>query len=112
MEHTDVLANKKFDEKDTVTVVNIKTDCLTQATYYMLPGQTLPWHRHPEGDQIFFTHEGVGVCSIDSVNGEESIRLAPGVVALAPKGVWHRIEATTRLVVSAATSQPAGFEKR
>ena len=112
MEHTDVLANKKFDEKDAVTVVTIKTNQMTQATYYLLPGQTLPWHRHPDGDQIFFTHEGAGVCSIDSGNGEESVRLAPGVIALAPKGVGHRIEATERLIVSAATAQPAGFEKR
>ncbi len=85
---------------------------MTQATYYMLPGQTLPWHRHPDGDQLFFTHEGEGVCAIDAGNGEESIRLSSGVIALAPKGVWHRIEASSRLVVSAATSQPAGFEKR
>ncbi len=112
MEHTDVLANRKFDEKDAVTVVNIKTELMAQATYYLLPGQSLAWHRHPDGDQIFFTHEGAGVCSIDSGKGEESIQLAPGVIALAPKGVWHRIEATTRLIVSAATTQPAGFEKR
>ena len=38
--------------------------------------------------------------------------LKPGVVVLAPKGVWHKIVAKSKLVVSQETAQPAGFEKK
>lgn len=111
MQHTDVLAKKMFNDKEVNQVTNMKTERLTQVTYYMRPGQMLDYHRHPQGDQVFFTHEGEGICYADE-GKEEAVKLKPGVVVLAPKEVWHKIVATTDLIVSAATTQPAGFEKR
>ncbi|MEK7773757.1 MAG: cupin domain-containing protein [Deltaproteobacteria bacterium] len=111
MQHKDVFEEKVFNDKDVNVVTNIKTERLAQVTYYMKAGQTLDYHRHPEGDQVFFTHEGTGVCYAEE-GKEEAVRLKPGVIVLAPKGVWHKLVASTDLIVSAATTQPAGFEKR
>lgn len=111
MQQADISVKKEFKEDAVNKVTFIKTEQLVQDTYYFKPGQVLDYHRHPGGDQIFFVHEGEGTYYSD--NGkEETTALKPGVVVLAEKGVWHKIVAKGSLVVSQATSQPAGFEKR
>ncbi len=111
MQQADVTGKKEFKEGAVNKVTYIKTEQIAQDTYYFSPGQVLAYHRHPNGDQIFFVHEGEGTYYVD-VGSEESTELKPGVVVLAPKGVWHKIVAKTELVVSQATSQPAGMEAR
>ncbi len=111
MEQANVTAKREFKEGEVNKVTYIKTDQIAQDTYYFKPGQVLDWHRHPQGDQIFFVHEGEGTYYLDD-GTESSTSLSPGVVVLAPKGVWHKIVAKTELIVSQATSQPAGMEKR
>lgn len=111
MQQANVSAERMFKEEAVNKVTFVKTEQLVQDTYFFKPGQVLDYHRHPGGDQIFFVHEGEGVYFLD--NGkEETAELKPGVVVLAPKGVWHKIVAKGDLVVSQATSQPAGMEKR
>ncbi len=111
MEAANVLEKKEFTDDKVNKATYIKTDALAQDTYYFKPGQVLPYHRHPGGDQIFFVHTGTGTYYLD--DGEEkTVRLEPGCVVLAPKGVWHKIVAETELVVSQATVQPAGMETR
>lgn len=111
MQQANVATAKEFKEDAVNKVTFIKTEQLVQDTYYFKPGQVLDYHRHPGGDQIFFVHEGEGTYYLD--NGQESTTaLKPGVIVLAPKNVWHKIVAKGELVVSQATGQPAGFEKR
>ncbi len=111
MQQANVAAAKEFKADAVNKVTFIKTEQLVQDTYYFKPGQVLDYHRHPGGDQIFFVHEGEGTYYLD--NGQESTTaLKPGVIVLAPKNVWHKIVAKGELVVSQATGQPAGFEKR
>ena len=112
MQQALVAAKKELFKDDAVNKVTyINSDQLVQDTYYFKPGQVLDYHRHPNGDQVFFVHEGEGTYYLDG-GTEESTRLSPGVVVLAPKNVWHKIAAKTNLVVSQATAQPAGMEKR
>ncbi len=111
MNWADIKEKMEFKDDGVNKVTCIKGEHLTADTYYFKPGQALGYHRHPEGDQIFFVHEGEGTFYIDS-NGEEPLDLRPGVVVLAPKGIWHNIVAKSGLVVSQATRQPAGMEKR
>jgi quercetin dioxygenase-like cupin family protein len=111
MEKANVCETKAFQDNPVSKVTYIKTDSLTQDTYYFNAGQVLEYHRHPGGDQIFFVHEGEGTYYLDG-GSEESTELKPGVTVLAPKGVWHKIVASTELVVSQATAQPAGLEQR
>lgn len=111
MQQADVIAKKEFKDDAVAKVTHIKTEEIAQDTYYFKPGQVLAYHMHPNGDQIFFVHEGEGTYYTDD-GTEESAELKPGVVVLAPKGVWHKIVAKTELVVSQATKQPAGMQPR
>ncbi len=111
MQKADVSAKKEFKDDAVNKVTYIKTEQLAQDTYYFKAGQVLDYHRHPNGDQIFFVHEGEGTYFFDD-GKEESLALKPGVTVLAPKGVWHKLIAKTNLIVSQATNQPAGMEKR
>lgn len=111
MQQANVAASGEFKDDAVNKLTFIKTEQLVQDTYYFKPGQVLDYHRHPNGDQVFFVHEGEGTYYLD--NGQEATAdLKPGVVVLAPKGVWHKIVAKSKLVVSQATAQPAGFEKK
>ncbi len=111
MQQADVTGKKEFKDEVVNKVTFIKTEQMVQDTYYFKPGQVLAYHRHPNGDQVFFVHEGEGTYYTDD-NGEKTAQLKPGVVVLAPKGVWHKIVAKTELIVSQATVQPAGMEAR
>jgi quercetin dioxygenase-like cupin family protein len=111
MNCANVMEKKEFKNEAVNKVTHIKSEQIAADTYYFKPGQVLEYHRHPEGDQIFFVHEGEGTFCLD--NGkEECVSLKPGVTVLAPKGVWHKIVANKELVVSQATKQPAGMEAK
>jgi len=113
MQQVNVLEKKEFKDDAVNKVTHLKTDQIVQDTYYFKPGQVLAYHRHPDGDQIFFVHEGEGTYFEDDGGGKEvSAALKAGEVVVAAKGVWHKIVAKTNLVVSQATRQPAGMEKR
>lgn len=111
MHWADVNGKKEFNSDGVGKVTYVKGEQVSADTYYFRPGQSLGYHRHPEGDQIFFVHEGEGTFSLDD-GAVETVALRPGVIVLAPKGVWHNVTAKTDLVVSQATRQPAGMEKR
>lgn len=111
MQKATVTDGKTYTD-DAVNKVNyIKTDKLTEDTYYFKAGQVLAYHKHPTGDQIFFVQEGTGTFYLDE-GTEESTELKPGVAVLAPKDVWHKIVADTEMVVSQATVQPSGMIAR
>jgi len=113
MEHSNILEKQEYNEGEVNKVGYIKTEQLGADTYYFRPGQVLAYHRHPEGDQIFFVHDGEGEFYLDD-GSEEKAAIKAGSMVLAPKNVWHKIVNTggTSLVVSQATRQPAGMEKR
>lgn len=111
MNSANVIQKKEFKEEGVNKATYIKTEQIIADTYYFKPNQVLAYHRHPDGDQIFFVHEGEGTFCLDD-GKEECLELWPGVTVLAPKGVWHKIIARTELVVSQATRQPAGMEVR
>ncbi|MCK4738310.1 MAG: cupin domain-containing protein [Deltaproteobacteria bacterium] len=111
MEAANVVEEKEFNDGAVKKVSRIKTDAIGQDTYYFNDGQVLDWHRHPTGDQVFFVHEGKGKYYLDD-GTEECIDINAGCVMLAPKNVWHKIVAEGELVVSQATTQPAGMETR
>src|SRR4030067_3778359 len=109
MQQANVTGKKEFKDEVVNKVTFIKTGHIPQDTYYFKPGQVLAYHRHPNGDQVFFVHEGEGTYYTDD-NGEKTAQLKPGVVVLAPKGGWHKIVAKTELIVSQATAPPGGRE--
>ncbi len=111
MEAVNAIDKKEFSDDAVKKVTYVKTDQVAQDTYYFKAGQVLAYHKHPEGDQVFFVHEGTGTFYLDA-GTEETVALAPGCVILAPKDVWHKVVAETELIISQATCQPAGLEQR
>jgi quercetin dioxygenase-like cupin family protein len=84
---------------------------LTADTYYFKPGQILAYHRHPDGDQIFFILKGQGTFYLD--NGtEEQIEVREGSIIYVPKGIYHKLEANGELVACQATKAGAGNQAR
>lgn len=114
MEAQNVVAKKETDAAAVKKVNYIKTEQVAQDTYYFEKGQVLDWHRHPQGDQVFFVQAGTGTYHLQAEGGEEeTIDLVAGCTMLAPKNVWHKIVDTDgELIVSQATVQPAGMETK
>lgn len=105
---------KKTLTDDAVSKVNlIKQDSLTLDVYYFKSGQSLGYHRHPTGDQIFTVISGAGTFKLDDGN-EDCIKVEPGSIFLAPANVWHDLSdnGDGQLVAQQVTKQPAGMEKR
>lgn len=93
-------------------VNNFTGEDLTTDTYYFKPGQILEYHRHPEGDQVFFILKGQGKFFLD--NGSESqIDIAEGSIIYVPKGIWHKIEAMGGEMIACQTTRAgAGMQAR
>ena len=93
----------------------IMTDDLAADTYYFGAGDVLDWHRHPNGDQVFFFLQGSGTFHLQEEGGpEETVAVKAGSVVLAPRGVWHKVvnDSGEVMVAAQATKAGAGMEVR
>lgn len=109
IECANVLEKREFKAEDNNKVTYIKTEELAADAYFFKAGQVLKFHRHPS-DQIFFVNEGEGEFILEAEGKEQKITLKPGVMVLAPKGVFHKVVAIKDLIVSQATKLPTGLE--
>jgi mannose-6-phosphate isomerase-like protein (cupin superfamily) len=55
------------------------------------PNQNGPPHKHPDKDQVFYIHDGVG----EVVLGEEKFSVKPGDLIYVPSGLLHQTNTTT-----------------
>ncbi len=109
----DISAYKKTQDNMVSKVSIIKTDSLSLDVYYFKAGQSLGYHRHPTGDQIFTVIEGSGTFMLDE-NGQEALEVKQGSTFLAPANIWHDLidGGDGNLVAQQVTKQPSGMEKR
>ena len=108
-----VFMNPQYNEAAVNKVNNFNGEDLVTDTYYFKVGQILEYHRHPEGDQVFFVLQGTGNFYLD--NGtEELVEVAPGSIIYVPAGVWHRLDNTgdNEMIACQVTKAKAGMEKR
>lgn len=113
IQSADINASKAVTD-DAVNKVNlIKTETLTLDVYYFKGGQSLGFHRHPTGDQIFTVIAGTGTFKLDD-GSEEMLEVKAGSIFLAPANVWHDLidNGEGTLIAQQVTKQPAGMEKR
>ncbi len=103
---------RKTQDDVVAKVTIVKTDSLSLDVYYFKAGQSLGYHRHPTGDQIFTVIEGSGTFKLDG-GSEESIEVKEGTTFLAPANVWHDLidSGNGKLVAQQVTKQPSGMEK-
>ncbi len=107
-----VFDQPQFKDDGVNKVNNFTGEDLTVDTYYFKPGQVLAYHRHPEGDQVFFILKGQGKFHLD--NGSESVlEVKDGSIIYVPKGIWHKVEAVGgELIASQATRAGAGMQAK
>ncbi len=109
----DIASYRKTQDNIVAKVTIIKTDSLSLDVYYFNAGQSLGYHRHPTGDQIFTVIEGSGTFMLDD-KGQETLEVGQGSTFLAPANVWHDLidSGDGKLVAQQVTKQPSGMEKR
>lgn len=113
IENAIIADNKRVTDDAVAKVTLIKTEQIALDVYYFQAGQSLGYHRHPTGDQIFTVIEGAGTFKLDD-GTEELLYVTVGSTFLAPKNVWHDLldDGGGKLVAQQVTHQPAGMEKR
>lgn len=87
---------------------------ITSESYYFKPSQVLKYHRHPQGEQIFFIIEGEGQFKLDDGNEEVVMDVKPGSAIFVPTGVWHELVNSDKgqMVAVQVTKFGAGVEQR
>lgn len=107
-----VLLNPYYSDDKVNKVNNFTGTDLTIDTYYFKQGQILDYHRHPNGDQTFFIIKGKGKFFLNN-GGESVIDVVEGSIIYVPKGVWHKLENISDiLIASQATIAGAGMENK
>jgi quercetin dioxygenase-like cupin family protein len=48
------------------------------------------WERHADGDELVHVLEGAATLQIVTETGSQSFAVSAGMLAIVPKGVWHR----------------------
>ena len=82
-------------------------DTLSLLTEDIAPGDGVPVHKHAAEEEVIFIERGRGTFTF----GDDEHEVAPGSMALVPRGVWHGLrnegEDVLRMVFGYT---PAGFE--
>ena len=86
--------------KDNILSVSLLTEEL-------IPGSSIPVHKHLHEDEFFFIISGTGIIKID----EKAFPFKPGTTAFVPKNTWHAFNNNgNEKVVFFFGYSPAGFE--
>ena len=57
---------------------------------FKLSGKTA-WERHPDGEELVQIVEGTAIIEMATGDGpSQSFEVSAGMIAIVPKGVWHR----------------------
>jgi len=95
--------------------MRVKVDSVRDAKVAMsmvvsevLPGLSIPVHRHRNEDELIFIHTGAGLLTL----GERKVPVSAGAMLYGPRNVWHGIENTgSETITWCAIYSPAGFEQ-
>lgn len=67
------------------------------------------WERHPNGDELVQIVDGEGSLHSISEDGPRSLALSAGMLAIVPRGAWHRFDCPNGLTLITATPGPSEF---
>lgn len=107
MQTVNLIADARYsDDKPNVTHA-VKTDQLLVEGVYLKPAQKTGWRKHPDADRAYLCVQGSGELVLETVSAGNELRipLAPGAVALAPRGVFHDVLAGPGGMVCSALSK-------
>ena len=100
-----------FGRENTSITIHISKsdniDSMSICTEELLPGFSIPVHKHLYADEIFHIIKGSGIFTLDN----EEIQINVGGSAFVPKDTWHGLKNTgTELLLLTFGFSPAGFE--
>lgn len=67
---------------------------------------TSAWERHPQGEEIVHILEGAATLHLMTAQGQHSVALKAGMIAIVPQNMWHQFEAPDGVCVMTTTPQP------
>jgi mannose-6-phosphate isomerase-like protein (cupin superfamily) len=66
------------------------------------------WERHPDGDELVQIVDGAATLDIASADGPpQSFAVSAGIIAIVPKGAWHRFHSPGGVTMMTVTPQPS-----
>jgi quercetin dioxygenase-like cupin family protein len=65
-----------------------------------------PWERHTQGDELVHVLAGATTLTILADNGPQALEMRGGMLAVVPRGCWHRFHAPDGVTVLTATPEP------
>ncbi len=65
-----------------------------------------PWERHTAGDELVHVLSGETTLTILGDDGPQALEMKAGMLAVVPRGCWHRLHAPEGVTVLTATPQP------
>jgi len=64
------------------------------------------WERHRVGDEIVQIVDGATTLHLMTDAGPRSVELGAGMMAIVPRGMWHRFRSPNGVTLMTATPQP------
>jgi quercetin dioxygenase-like cupin family protein len=61
------------------------------------------WERHPEGDELVHVVDGAATLHIVTEEGRQSFAIKAGMLAIVPRGAWHRFDYPDGVTLMTAT---------
>jgi quercetin dioxygenase-like cupin family protein len=107
MQTVNLISDARFSDEKPNVLHAVKTDQLVVDGVYLKPGQGTGWHKQPDSDRAFICVLGQGelVLETSAAGNELRVPLAPGAVALAPRGMFHNVIAGQGGCVLSAVSR-------
>jgi quercetin dioxygenase-like cupin family protein len=65
------------------------------------------WERHANGDELVHIIDGTATLHLAEEDGLKSYVVSAGMIAIVPKGIWHRFDAPDGVTLMTATPQPS-----
>jgi quercetin dioxygenase-like cupin family protein len=107
VQSVNLIADARYADDKPNVLHAVKTDQLLVDGVYLKPAQKTGWRKHPDADRAYICVQGAGelVLETEAAGNELRIPLAPGAVALAPRGVFHDVIAGAGGMVCSALSK-------
>ena len=107
MQSVNLIADARYSDDKANTLQAVKTDQLMVDGVYLKAGQGTGWGKSPDADRAFVCVQGSGelVLETAAAGNELRIPLSLGAVALAPRGVFHKLVAGPQPMVLSALSR-------
>lgn len=112
MQALNLLQNPRFSSDKSSKVQVAKSEQLAADGLFLKAGQAHGPMRLPERDRAVVCLSGEGELVLHTEPVDQRIELRPGMVALAPKGVWHAIVSKGDLVATVVSQFPVRVEER